>query len=119
VSSVKLARLGVAIAVAAAVSACGGAASPDDPTKPRPPGQLTYQRFCISCHASGISGAPPIGNADAWAPRLAQGEEVLLRHTIDGMPSAGMPPKGMCSACTDQELRDAIHYMTQQNPPGS
>jgi len=28
------------------------------------------------------------------------------------MASAGMPPRGMCVACTDQELKDAIHYMS-------
>ena len=87
-----------------------------DTSKPLQPGQQTYQRFCISCHASGISGAPPFGNAQAWAPRLAQGEAVLLQHTIEGMASAGMPPRGMCVACTDQELKDAIHYMSTPSP---
>ena len=98
------------------VAACGGGSSTNDPTKPRAPGEVTYQRFCISCHASGISGAPPIGNAEAWRPRLAQGDAVLLEHTRDGLPSAGMPPKGLCSACSDQDLLDAIHYMTNAKP---
>lgn len=80
-------------------------------TQSNVPGEQTYQRYCFSCHASGVSGAPPSGNAAAWAPRLAQGEQVLLQHTIEGMPSAGMPPRGMCLQCTDQELLDAIHYM--------
>lgn len=93
-----------------------GEQSAVDQSKPLLPGQQTYQRFCISCHASGISGAPPIGNAQAWAPRLAQGEAILLQHTIEGMASAGMPPRGMCVACTDQELKDAIHYMSTPNP---
>lgn len=93
-----------------------GEQSTVDPSKPLQPGQQTYQRFCISCHASGISGAPPIGNAQAWAPRLAQGEAILLQHTIEGMASAGMPPRGMCVGCTDQELKDAIRYMSTPNP---
>jgi cytochrome c5 len=76
------------------------------------PGEQTYQRYCFSCHASGISGAPPIGNAAAWAPRLAQGEQILLQHTVEGLPSAGMPPRGMCLQCSDQDLLDAIHYIT-------
>ena len=97
------------------LTGCGGEPSASDPTKPQLPGQTTYQRFCISCHASGISGAPPIGNAQAWAPRIAQGEDVLLKHTIEGMPSAGMPPRGMCVACSEQELKDAIHYMIGQS----
>lgn len=97
------------------LTGCGGEAGAFDPTKPQLPGQVTYQRFCISCHASGISGAPPIGNAQAWGPRIAQGEDALLKHTIEGMPSAGMPPRGMCVACSDQELRDAINFMTSQS----
>jgi cytochrome c5 len=79
------------------------------------PGQLTYQRFCISCHSSGVGGAPALGNTIAWAPRIAQGDATLLQHTIDGMPSTGMPPRGMCGACTDQDLRDAIHFMTSRS----
>jgi len=58
---------------------------------------------------------PPVGNAQAWAPRLAQGDDALLKHTIEGMPSAGMPPKGMCVACSDRELMDAIHFMTSRS----
>jgi cytochrome c5 len=90
---------------------CGGA-NETASTKSNVPGEQTYQRYCFSCHASGVSGAPPIGNTAAWAPRLAQGEQILLQHTIEGLPSAGMPPRGMCLQCTNQELLDAIHYMT-------
>ena len=79
------------------------------------PGQLTYQRFCISCHSSGVSGAPALGNVVAWAPRIAQGDATLLKHTIDGLPSKGMPPRGMCGACSDQDLLDAIHFMTSRS----
>jgi len=97
------------------IAGCGGGDSAAKPEKQLAPGEQTYQRFCISCHSSGISGAPPVGNAQAWAPRLAQGDEALLKHTIEGMPSAGMPPKGMCVACSDQELMDAIHFMTSRS----
>jgi cytochrome c5 len=106
----------IVVGLATLLAACGGPSSTDDPAKPRVPGEQTYERFCISCHASGISGAPPIGNADAWRPRLAQGEALMLKHTRDGMPSGGMPPNGLCSACTDQDLLDAIHYMTNAKP---
>jgi cytochrome c5 len=104
-------RYSICLLIAALLGGCGGA-NDAAPTKTNAPGEQTYQRFCFSCHASGISGAPPIGNGAAWAPRLAQGEGVLLQHTIEGLPSAGMPPRGMCLQCTDQELLDAIHYMS-------
>ena len=97
------------------MTGCGGGQPSGDPAKPLAPGEQTYQRFCISCHSSGVGGAPPVGNAQAWAPRVAQGDEVMLRRTIEGLPSAGMPPRGMCVACTDQELLDAIHYMTRRS----
>ncbi len=95
---------------------CGGEPATSSSTNPLLPGQQTYQRFCVSCHASGISGAPPIGNTQAWAPRIAQGEALMLKHTIEGMPSGGMPPRGMCAACSDEDLKDAIRYMTTPHP---
>jgi cytochrome c5 len=102
--------------VLSALPGCNrGSGAAGDPVVAQAPGQLTYQRFCISCHSSGVSGAPPLGNALAWAPRIAQGDATLLKHTIDGMPSSGMPPRGMCGACSDQELLDAIHFMTSRS----
>lgn len=77
------------------------------------PGETTYRRFCFSCHASGAAGAPRVGQASAWEPRVAQGMDVLLRHTIEGMP--GMPPRGLCRQCSDDELRDAIGYMIERS----
>ena len=95
---------------------CGAdVGSTADPGKVLAPGELVYQRFCISCHSSGVSGAPPVGNVQAWAPRIVKGDDVMLKNTIEGLPSAGMPPRGLCLACTDQELLDAIHYMTSQS----
>lgn len=102
----------LAWALAAVLTGCGNGGQQDDAAgKPQTPGELTYQRFCFSCHSSGVNGAPRVGDAAAWAPRLAQGDDLLLQHTIDGMPSTAMPPRGMCIQCTDQELMDAIHYM--------
>jgi cytochrome c5 len=74
------------------------------------PGEQTYIRFCFSCHAAGIAGAPRTGDPDAWARRLERGEEALLQTTIDGIPP-GMPARGLCRQCTDEELADAIDFM--------
>jgi cytochrome c5 len=78
------------------------------------PGEQTYNRYCFSCHASGIAGAPRTGDADAWAPRIARGDAALLAATIAGVPP-GMPARGLCAQCSDQELAEAIDFMVQRS----
>lgn len=79
-------------------------------TGPSHPGENTYNRFCFSCHAGGVGGAPIPGDADAWAPRLGKGRDALIQSVKDGMPP-GMPPMGLCMSCTDEELAEAVDYM--------
>ena len=73
-------------------------------------GAAVYQRYCFSCHAAGVAGAPRMGDAEAWSSRMAKGREVMLRSTIDGM--VGMPAMGLCFDCSEQELADAIAHMS-------
>ncbi len=77
------------------------------------PGKTTYLRYCFSCHASGVAGAPRHGDVQAWAPRIAKGKATLLETTIAGIPP-GMPPKGLCGACSDEKLAAAIDYMVDE-----
>ena len=81
------------------------------PAAPRHPGQDTYNRFCFSCHAAGIAGAPKSGDVEAWAPRVAKGQALLLKSTVEGMPP-GMPAMGLCAQCTEEQLSAAIDLMT-------
>jgi len=69
-----------------------------------------YERACLTCHAT-RSAAPLTGFAPAWKPRLAQGMDVLLAHARDGYK--GMPAKGLCSDCSDTDLRGLIAFMSQ------
>jgi cytochrome c5 len=73
-----------------------------------------YTRFCFSCHAAGVAGAPRVGEAAAWAPRIAKGREALIASTIEGIPP-GMPPKGLCSSCSDEELAASVDYMLERS----
>ncbi|MGD8631304.1 MAG: c-type cytochrome, partial [Gammaproteobacteria bacterium] len=41
-------------------------------------GQQIYQSSCQACHATGAAGAPKLGDKEAWAPRIAQGEDTML-----------------------------------------
>lgn len=86
------------------------AAAGDGPAPAAHPGEETYNRFCFSCHAAGIAGAPRTGDARAWAPRVAKGEDLLLESTIEGI-APGMPAMGLCRQCSEEDLRAAIDYM--------
>ena len=68
-----------------------------------------YVQTCMACHTSPGSGAPQAGDRAAWAPRLQQGMDTLLRHTIDG--HQGMPPLGSCMDCSEAEFEGLIRFM--------
>lgn len=76
-------------------------------------GPQVYNAACNACHGAGIAGAPVLGNADAWAPRIAQGADVLKQHAVNGYSgSVGfMPAKGGRVDLSDQEVHDAVEYM--------
>lgn len=75
-------------------------------------GSDVYGTFCRTCHDAGLNDAPKVGDAEAWAPRLAKGNEVLLQNTKDGFNNGLMPAMGLCMACSDAELQAAIDFMT-------
>jgi len=75
-------------------------------------GQKIYQSSCQACHATGAAGAPKLGDKDAWAPRIAKGNDALLSSVKNGLKA--MPPKGTCMSCSEDELRAAMEYMVGQ-----
>ncbi|MGB5261666.1 MAG: c-type cytochrome [Gammaproteobacteria bacterium] len=78
------------------------------PAGPRS-GETVYTNSCMACHASGAAGAPKLGDAAAWATRVAAGKDLLLANAINGLNA--MPPKGLCMDCSDDEILAAIDYM--------
>lgn len=94
----------VAVAVAAPAAASGDAANAA--------GKKLFDSVCMACHAAGVAGAPKMGDKSAWAPRIAQGMDVLDQHAIDGFQgkTGVMPPKGGSSA-SDDEVKAAVKYM--------
>lgn len=70
-----------------------------------------YEKSCKLCHDTGLMGAPKTGDAAAWAPRLEKGNDVLLKHAIEGFNA--MPPKGTCMDCTDEDFEKLIEKMTK------
>ena len=79
------------------------------------PGENTYRKFCIACHQLGISGAPKLGDAEAWQERADKGLDVMLARSLEGIRPS-MPPRGGCVQCTEEELRATIEYMLDQSP---
>ena len=72
-------------------------------------GDQVYNKFCVACHATGALNAPKFGDATAWAPRKAQGNDTLYTHAINGFNQ--MPARGTCAACSDDEIKAAVDYM--------
>lgn len=82
-------------------------------------GEAVYNKACTTCHATGLAGAPKLGDAADWGPRIAQGEALLLEHAIKGFTGKKgmMPPKGGFVNLSDDEVRAAIAYMTTASAP--
>ncbi|WP_069081810.1 c-type cytochrome [Pseudomonas sp. TCU-HL1] len=114
-------RLCSAAALLALAGLFGGCGVDSKPAVPRTAATLTpankalaqvYDSSCKLCHADPASGAPLTGDAPAWSPRIAQGVDTLLDHSINGYN--GMPPMGMCMQCSEEEFLALISFMSGQ-----
>ncbi len=72
-------------------------------------GEEIYHAACAACHTTGAAGAPKIGDAAAWSVRVSQGSDKLLANAISGI--GGMPARGLCMDCSDDELSAAIDFI--------
>ena len=72
-------------------------------------GQMIYETVCASCHDAGLGQVPALEDTAGWTPRIVQGRELLIRHAIDGYRL--MPEKGLCEACSEEEIVAAVDYM--------
>lgn len=92
---------GVAAAAAPAAAAAGGGSARS--------GEDIYKSNCSACHSTGAAGAPKHGDKGDWGPRIAKGKETLYKHALEGFNA--MPPKGMCSTCSDDEIKATVDYI--------
>lgn len=74
-------------------------------------GENVYNAACLACHATGAAGAPILGDAAAWADRIAKGRNALYDSGVKGLPGTGMIAKGGCANCSDDEVKAAVDYM--------
>jgi len=95
-------------ALAALSSPAGAAPAVSVPAS----GEQAFTQVCSACHATGVNGAPKIGDHAAWGPRIAQGKDTLYKDAIAG--KGNMPPKGG-TTWPDATIRLAVDYMVSQN----
>lgn len=72
-------------------------------------GQQIANHYCANCHATRPLielGAPKIGQASDWEPRLKAGLELLFQQADAGINA--MPARGGCFECSDEQLKLAI-----------
>jgi cytochrome c5 len=104
-----------AAAPAAAPEAVAQAAEPAEAAN-HDLGKKVFGNVCSMCHASGAAGAPKFGNKDEWAPRIAQGNDVLYKHALEGFTGAKgmMPARGGSATLKDEEVKAAVDYMVEK-----
>lgn len=103
------AAAGSAPAQIAAAPAAAPAPAPAAPSA----GEGTYKKVCAMCHASGVAGAPVPGKKEQWAERIAQGNDVLYKHAIEGFTGnlGMMPPRGGSASLSDDDVKAAVDHM--------
>ena len=111
------------------LAACGQKDAPAPATAPAPVaapatapvaentvGKSVFGKVCAMCHAVGAAGAPKPGDKADWGPRIAQGNDVLYKHALEGFTGAKgqMPARGANATLTDDEVKAAVNYMADQ-----
>ncbi len=79
-----------------------------DANRPLATGEAVYTAQCAACHAAGVVGAPKLGDAGAWAPRIATGYDALLTSALKGKNAMGAQGGG---AFSDIEIGRAVVHM--------
>jgi cytochrome c5 len=101
----------VAMASADDTAEAVDAASTAGPETAAIDGEAIYNQACVACHASGVGGAPVVGDVDSWSPRIAKGIEALHNSGINGVAGTAMMAKGGRVDLSDQQIMAAVDYM--------
>ena len=80
-------------------------------------GKAVYDSTCGACHATGAAGAPKLGDAAAWAPRIKAGQAAMVSNATKG--KGAMPAKGGNAKLTDVQMQAAVKYIISQSGSGA
>lgn len=75
-------------------------------------GKAVYESVCAVCHAAGVLNAPKFGDKQAWAKPIAQGQDVLTTHALQGVRQ--MPARGGNPDLSDIEIARTVVYLANQ-----
>ena len=76
-------------------------------------GEEVYKTVCMSCHTSGVAGAPVIGKNNEWEQRIAKGIKLLYLNAINGI--GVMPAKGGATNLSDDNIKAAVDYIISKS----
>ena len=79
-----------------------------DANRPLRAGEEVYKGQCAACHATGAAGAPKLGDAASWGPRIKSGFDALVQSSLKGKNA--MAPQGG-GEFNDTEIARAVAYM--------
>jgi len=71
-------------------------------------GEQVFKAQCSACHATGAAGAPKMGDAGAWGPRIKTGFDALYNSAMKGKGAMGAQGGGDLA---DLEVARAVVYM--------
>lgn len=71
-------------------------------------GEDVFKAQCSACHATGVAGAPKLGDTATWGPRIKTGFDALLHSAIAG--KGAMAPQGG-GDFNEVEIGRAVAYM--------
>lgn len=79
-------------------------------------GKAVFDASCAACHATGVAGAPKLGDKAAWKDRLPKGNAALAQSALKGFQgkTGVMPPKGGNMSLPDADVKAAVDYMVSQ-----
>lgn len=100
-------------APAAPPAAAAPAAPAPAPVAENAAGKKVYGSVCAVCHAAGVAGAPKPGDKADWGPRMAQGNDTLYQHALQGFTGAkgAMPARGGNTTLSDDDVKAAVDHM--------